>query len=162
MYYLFCGMRLLLYKSETSSQIHSPLLGDKVDYGMGLSYRPASLCCLTGRYEERKWNSKKHTTVLCTICTYYCQNTTQRNFQDTEVDIFVIYFMYTTPWISLQRKESIIATQFHLFRSWLQPREYWMVYKGQAFLAVVWFGSSLTPFPPVPASKISLFFAVLL
>jgi hypothetical protein len=32
-----------------SSQIHSLLLGDKVDYGIGLSYRPASLCSLTGR-----------------------------------------------------------------------------------------------------------------
>jgi hypothetical protein len=25
--------------------------GDKVDYGIGLSYRPASLCSLTGRYD---------------------------------------------------------------------------------------------------------------
>jgi hypothetical protein len=32
------------------SQIHSPLLGDQVDYGIGLSYRPASLCSLKGRY----------------------------------------------------------------------------------------------------------------
>ncbi len=31
----------------TCSQIHSPLLGDKVDYGIVLSYRPASLCILT-------------------------------------------------------------------------------------------------------------------
>jgi hypothetical protein len=34
---------------EASSQIHSPLLGDKVDYGIGLSYRPAHIYSLTGR-----------------------------------------------------------------------------------------------------------------
>ncbi len=27
-------------------------------------------------------------------------------------------------------------------------REYWMIYRGPGFLAVVWFGSSPTPFPP--------------
>jgi hypothetical protein len=32
--------------------MHSPLRGDKVDYGIGLSYRPASLSSLTGRYEN--------------------------------------------------------------------------------------------------------------
>ncbi len=31
------------------SQIHSRLLGDKVDSGIGLSYWPASLCKLTDR-----------------------------------------------------------------------------------------------------------------
>ncbi len=35
------------------SQIHSSLLGDKVDYGIGLSYRPAILCSLTGRYDSQ-------------------------------------------------------------------------------------------------------------
>ncbi len=35
------------------SQIHSPWLGDKVDSGIGLSYRPASLCSqLAGRYDN--------------------------------------------------------------------------------------------------------------
>ncbi len=40
--------------AEKSSQIHSPLLGDKVDYGIGLSYWPASLspCSLAGRYDS--------------------------------------------------------------------------------------------------------------
>ncbi len=33
-----------------STQIHSPLLGDKVDYGT--VYQPASLCSLTGRYDN--------------------------------------------------------------------------------------------------------------
>jgi hypothetical protein len=42
------GVNLLMY----SSQIHSPLLGAKADYGIGLSYRPASLCSLTGRYDN--------------------------------------------------------------------------------------------------------------
>ncbi len=32
--------------SDISSQMHSPCLGDKVDIGKGLSYRPASLCSL--------------------------------------------------------------------------------------------------------------------
>jgi hypothetical protein len=30
-------------RMKSSSRIHSPLLGDKVVYGIGLSYRPASL-----------------------------------------------------------------------------------------------------------------------
>jgi hypothetical protein len=34
----------------SSCQIHSSLLGDKADYVIRLSYRPASLCSLTGRY----------------------------------------------------------------------------------------------------------------
>jgi hypothetical protein len=34
------------------SQIHSPLIGDKVDSGIGLSYRPVSLCSLSGRYDN--------------------------------------------------------------------------------------------------------------
>jgi hypothetical protein len=38
--------------TEISSQIHSPWLGDKVNFGLGLSYRPASLCSLTGRYDN--------------------------------------------------------------------------------------------------------------
>ncbi len=33
-----------------SSQIHSPWLGDKADYGTGLSYRPASLISLSDRH----------------------------------------------------------------------------------------------------------------
>jgi hypothetical protein len=32
-------------------QILSPGLRDKVDHGIGLSYWPASLCSLAGRYE---------------------------------------------------------------------------------------------------------------
>jgi hypothetical protein len=36
-----------------NSQIHCPLLGDKVDYGIGLSFRPAILCSLTGRYDNQ-------------------------------------------------------------------------------------------------------------
>ncbi len=35
-------------------------------------------------------------------------------------------------------------------------REYWMIYKGPGFLAVVLFGSSSTPFPRFPVSKLSL------
>jgi hypothetical protein len=31
--------------------------------------------------------------------------------------------------------------------------EYWMIYRGPGFLAVVWFGSSLTPFPPPVRNK---------
>jgi hypothetical protein len=33
-------------------QIHSPLLRDTVDYGIGLTYRPASICSLTGQYDN--------------------------------------------------------------------------------------------------------------
>jgi hypothetical protein len=38
--------------TEISSQIHSSWLGDKVNFGLGLSYRPGSLCSLTGRYDN--------------------------------------------------------------------------------------------------------------
>ncbi len=34
-------------ETDSSSHIHSPLLEDKVDYGIELSCRPASLCSLT-------------------------------------------------------------------------------------------------------------------
>ncbi len=36
--------------SAACIQIRSPLPEDKVDWGIGLSYRPASLCSLKGRY----------------------------------------------------------------------------------------------------------------
>jgi hypothetical protein len=35
-------------------------------------------------------------------------------------------------------------------------REYWMIYSGPRFLAVVWYGSS----PPLPVSKLSLFLSL--
>jgi hypothetical protein len=41
-----------VHKDQICSQIHSPGLGDIVDYGKGLSYRPASLCSLAGRYDN--------------------------------------------------------------------------------------------------------------
>jgi hypothetical protein len=34
------------------NQIQSPLLGDTVAYGIGLSYWSASLCSLTGRFDN--------------------------------------------------------------------------------------------------------------
>ncbi len=37
-------------------------------------------------------------------------------------------------------------------------REYWMIYRWQDFLSVVWFGSTQTSFPlPSPVGKLSLF-----
>ncbi len=38
-------------------------------------------------------------------------------------------------------------------------REYWMIYRGTGFLAVVWFGSSPTP-SPSPVRKLSLFLSL--
>ncbi len=35
---------------------------------------------------------------------------------------------------------------------WSESREYWMIYRGPGFLAVVWFGSSPTPLPHPPSS----------
>ncbi len=35
----------------------------------------------------------------------------------------------------------------HATFAWVYIREYWMIYRGPSFLAVVWFGSSPTPFP---------------
>jgi hypothetical protein len=43
---------LTLFHSQLCSQIHSTLMGDKVDCGIGWSYRPASLCSLMGRYDN--------------------------------------------------------------------------------------------------------------
>ncbi len=42
--------------SAFKGQILSTWLGDIVDYGIGLSYRPASLCSLAGRYNDKKEN----------------------------------------------------------------------------------------------------------
>jgi hypothetical protein len=39
--------------------------------------------------------------------------------------------------------------------------EYWMIYRGPGFLAVVWFGSTPTSFPPLP-SPTCFSFSVLL
>jgi hypothetical protein len=39
----------------TCSGIHSPSPGDQVDSGIGLSYRPASLCSLAGRYDNQPY-----------------------------------------------------------------------------------------------------------
>jgi hypothetical protein len=41
--------------AQPCSQIRSPLLADKVDYGIGLSYRPIhhpTICSLTSRYDN--------------------------------------------------------------------------------------------------------------
>jgi hypothetical protein len=35
--------------------------------------------------------------------------------------------------------------------------EYWMIYRGPGFLAVVWFGFSATPSLPCPVRKLSIF-----
>ncbi len=50
-----CTMYIFWKCSWISIQTHSPILGDKVDYVIGLSSRPASQCSLTCRY----------TTTLC-------------------------------------------------------------------------------------------------
>ncbi len=45
-----------------------------------------------------------------------------------------------------------VATGWYTFR---YPREYWMIYRGPGFLAVVWFGSSLSP--PIPSASCRTF-----
>ncbi len=41
------------------------------------------------------------------------------------------------------------------------PREYWLIYRGPGFLAVVWFDSLSPPFPPpFPVSKLSPFLSL--
>ncbi len=51
-----------LFFGWTISLSSISLLGDKVDSGIGLSYRPASLCSLAGRYDnlmpEESWSSR--------------------------------------------------------------------------------------------------------
>ncbi len=32
-------------------------------------------------------------------------------------------------------------------------REYWIIYRGPGFIAIVWFGSSPNPFPPLPSQS---------
>ncbi len=39
-------------------------------------------------------------------------------------------------------------------------REYWMINRWPGFLAVVWFGSSPSPFSPFPVSNLSLFLSL--
>ncbi len=48
----------------------------------------------------------------------------------------------------------LIAATGIMFRNWERPshREYWMIYRGPGFLAVVWFGSSPNP-PPLPRQQ---------
>ncbi len=50
------------------------------------------------------------------------------------------------PWISifvnLQKKFKWLMGKSE---AWAKTREYWMIYRGPGFLAVVWFGSSSTP-----------------
>ncbi len=41
----------------------------------------------------------------------------------------------------------------HTRCEWDAASEYWMISRGPGFLAVVWFGSSPTPFPPLPSAK---------
>ncbi len=51
---------------------------------------------------------------------------------------------------------------FNSFGSFLQSlyllrdsnREYWIIYRGQGFLAVIWFGSFAAPPPPITVSKL--------
>ncbi len=43
------GTSLWDHAAPLCNQIHSPFIGDKVAYGIRLSYRPASLCKLTDR-----------------------------------------------------------------------------------------------------------------
>jgi hypothetical protein len=47
-----CRLSLTFQLSVLSSEIHSPYLGDKVNSGIGSSYRAASLCSLTCRYDN--------------------------------------------------------------------------------------------------------------
>ncbi len=42
----------------------------------------------------------------------------------------------------------------------VRTREYWMIYRGQSFLLVIWFGSSPTTFPTSPLSKSFLFLSL--
>jgi hypothetical protein len=48
---------LLNTAKQTCNQIHSPWLGDKVDSGIGRSYRSASLCSLGGPVRQ-PWHSR--------------------------------------------------------------------------------------------------------
>jgi hypothetical protein len=59
-------------------------------------------------------------------------------------------------------KNCTIDVQFIIFsRRWQKyaGREYWTIYRGPRFLALVWFVSSLTP-SLSPVSKLSLFFSL--
>jgi hypothetical protein len=51
-YYHLRSLPNCLEKVINSSQIHSPWLGDIVDSGIGLFYRPANLCILAGRNDN--------------------------------------------------------------------------------------------------------------
>jgi hypothetical protein len=42
------------------------------------------------------------------------------------------------------------AGKFYYTKYELKQSEYWLIYRGLGFLAVVWCGSSPTPYPPLP------------
>jgi hypothetical protein len=74
---------------------------------------------------------KKHTSVPCTIVHTIARILHQGTLKTQKLlDGFSMIYILCTPFRgsahSLQRKASIIAIRFHLFRSWLQSREYWM------------------------------------
>jgi hypothetical protein len=48
----FFGFGLSVLALESEAQLIVPDWGDKVDYGIGLSYRPVRLHRLAGRYDN--------------------------------------------------------------------------------------------------------------
>ncbi len=92
----------------------SPAMGARNQVGIGLSYRPASLCSLATQCQTRFLES-----ISCPIAGL--KFSTRASKHDAGSDKF---------------------------------REYWMIYRGPGFLAVVKFGSKPTPYPPSPVSKL--------
>ncbi len=56
------------------------------------------------------------------------------------------------------KEHSVASLYLHSF--YVSPREYWMIYGGPGFLAVLWFGSPPTHFPPSPVSILSFFLSL--
>ncbi len=79
-------------------------------------------------------------------CTYW--NYTKIYWMGAPVKIKYKQFNLVLFFRNSERQTSLIA----------KPREYWMSYRRPGFLAVVWFSSSPTLFPPFPAASFSVFF----
>jgi hypothetical protein len=115
--------------------------------------------------------------ALYTVIMQYFKNSLPRsitisdNFEDLLLKVWKIAAIILKFWRDKTLSATITVSITNLHPLWLWPqdlhirevvgrrggdmlqiREYWMIYRGPGFLAVVWFGS--TPTPTSPVSKV--------
>ncbi len=70
--------------------------------------------------------------------------------------------MFSVPPVTIQHSIPLPSHRKRVNRMALLSREYWMIYRGPGFLAVVWIGSSTSPSPKPLPSATCLSFSVFL